>query len=678
MRAFIIRPFGTRKGIDFEKVESALIAPALKKIGAEGGTTGEIMEAGNIRIDMFQLLLAADLVVADISTNNPNAFYELGIRHALQEKRTFMIRAKPRPSEADTAEAKKEQEVPFDLKTDRYFEYDPASPEQSLDRLTEALHDTANSERQDSPVFLLLPDLRPQPRERFTPVPLGFGDEVQKAEKNNNPAKLTLLGMEAQGFPWESTGLRVVGRALFLINQHRASRTTWESLLKLDDLDLEANINLGNIYQRLGDLTASDLALDRAVHCAASPEDLAEVHGQMGRNKKDRWTRVWSIAKPEDKPQLAINSPLLVEAYDQYFMAYRQDLDSYYPGLNALGLAQIIAELADKFPEVWNSQFADENEAAQKLTEIKRKRDQIATALQLRFDAGLAPDASARDKQDKWLISSAGDLAIFNQPNPNRALFFYRKAADTLGPFVFGSVQKQLKLFSDLGVMKDKVDKAIASLPQPPASPASSQIERVILFTGHRIDAANRKAPRFPQAKESVARAAIRQALEDERRNTAGSLLGIAGGANGGDILFLESCDELGIPTELLLALPDDQFVNASVDSDDKSWTDRFYTQLQKHPNPPVLAESPELPKWLQFKKNYDIWQRNNLWLLSAALSHVPNHLTLIALWDGEPGDGPGGTEHMVNLAKERGAKTCILDTKTLFGFEARSATPSG
>src|SRR5215831_2919731 len=155
MRAFIIRPFGTRKGIDFDAVENELIGPALKNIGAEGRTTGEILEAGNIRIDMFQQLLIADLVVADISTNNPNAFYELGIRHALQEKRTFLIRAKlSRPS---TLEEAKESDVPFDIKTDRYFEYDPAKPAGSLDKLTEALRDTVASNRQDSPIFLSLP-----------------------------------------------------------------------------------------------------------------------------------------------------------------------------------------------------------------------------------------------------------------------------------------------------------------------------------------------------------------------------------------------------------------------------------------------------------------------------------------------------------------------------------------
>ncbi len=668
MRAFIVRPFGARNGIDFDRVERVLIAPALKDIGATGGTTGEIMEAGNIRIDMFQQLLAADLVVADISTNNPNVFYELGIRHSLQEKRTFLIRAKTRSPQALAEDAKKE-EVPFDLKTDRYFEYDPTCPEESADKLAQALRQTVNSEKQDSPVFLLLPELKPQDRQHFLPVPLSFSEEAQRAQIENDPTKLTLLCFEAQGSAWESTGLRLVGRTLLAINQTRVSRITWEILLKLDELDLEANINLGNIYQRLGDLTASDQALDRALRRANNPKDLAEVHGQMGRNKKDRWTRAWSKENPADRDRLAIQSPWLVDAYEQYCMAYRQDLDSYYPGLNALGLAVIALELAARFPDLWSTAFGDETEASHKLTDIKRKRDQLASALQLRFDSALAPDASAQDKQDKWLLSSAGDHCLLTLPNANRALFFYRKASETWGPFILDSVLRQLKIFRELGVMKEKVEQALTALPPAAATAGTSEIERVILFTGHRVDSAKRKTPRFPQSKEPLAKEAIRHALLEQKAITSGSLFGVAGGANGGDILFLELCEELAIPTDMLLTLPDDQFVNASVVSDDPSWEKRFYAQLQKHPDAPVLAQSPDLPKWLRFKDGYDIWQRNNLWLLSQALCKGARQFTLIALWDGEVGDGPGGTEHMVNLAKERGARVVHLNTKEIFGL---------
>jgi hypothetical protein len=292
--------------------------------------------------------------------------------------------------------------------------------------------------------------------------------------------------------------------------------------------------------------------------------------------------------------------------------------------------------------------------------------------LQLVFDSALAADAAKIDKKDEWLLSSAGDFYLLALPAANKAVAFYRKASDSGGPFVLGAARKQLNMLSELGVMKEKAEQALASLPPAPADRASLEIDRVILFTGHRVDAAGREKARFPQSKEPVARDAIRRAIQAQKNLTTGSLLGISGGANGGDILFLETCEELGVPTEMLLALPESQFVNASVASDDLSWEERFNALLRKHPNPPVLAESSELPKWLQFKRGYDIWQRNNLWLLSQALSKVARHLTLIALWDGETGDGPGGTEHMVSLAKQRDARVVHLNTKELFGLETR------
>ena len=666
MRAFIIRPFGIRKGIDFDAVERDLVGPALENIGADGRTTGEILEAGNIRIDMFQQLLVADLVVADITTNNPNAFYELGIRHALQEKRTFLIRAQlPRPQTADEL---KEADVPFDLKTDRYFEYDPRSPGASLGKLTQALRETAANNRQDSPVFLSLPNLKAQSKESFTPIPLGFGEEVQRAEKDKDARKLTLLGLETGGFPWESTGLRNVGRAQLFIEHYGAAKTAWESLRRLDDYDLEANTALGNIYQRLDDLTSSNQALDRALQAATSPADLAEIHGQLGRNKKDLWTRSWSTApSTEEKARKALDSPLLLEAYAQYLDAFRLDLNSYYPGLNALFLAVIILQLAARYPDVWSAPFADDSSASAKLTEIGRKQDQIAQALQLRFDSADAPVPEGA-RQDMWFLSSAGDLNLLTQPpNPRRASYFYKKAAAVGGDFALDSARRQLVMLTQIGVLNPQIEEVLSSFPPESAPATEHRIDRVLLFTGHRVDSADRAQPRFPANKEGVAREAIRNAIGQEKDLTSGSLVGIAGGANGGDILFLEACDDLGIKTEMLLALPEDQFIAASVDNEDKSWVRRFHAQLEMHPNRPVLADSPELPHWLQFKRGYDIWQRNNLWLLSEALCLAPNNVTVIGLWDGQTGDGLGGTEHMISLARERGARFIRLDTKKLF-----------
>src|SRR5262245_61131386 len=118
MRAFIVRPFGIKDGVDFDRVERELLQPALKRLaefGIEvtGGTTVDINRAGNIREAMFRLLVVACPVIADVTIHNANVFYELGIRHALRPCHTFMLRS--------NVEGHK---YPFDLQTDRYLLYD--------------------------------------------------------------------------------------------------------------------------------------------------------------------------------------------------------------------------------------------------------------------------------------------------------------------------------------------------------------------------------------------------------------------------------------------------------------------------------------------------------------------------------------------------------------------------
>src|SRR5581483_726813 len=91
---------------------------------------------------------------------------------------------------------------------------------------------------------------------------------------------------------------------------------------------------------------------------------------------------------------------------------------------------------------------------------------------------------------------------------------------------------------------------APVALPEPQGAP------RVILFTGHRLDAPARPTPRFPAAKESQARARIREAVASIQAKGNGTLIGLSSGASGGDILFHEVCEELNIPSQMFLVLP--------------------------------------------------------------------------------------------------------------------------
>jgi tetratricopeptide (TPR) repeat protein len=285
MRAFIVRPFGVKKDVDFDAVERELIGPALDQVGITGRTTGEIVSQGNIREDMFRLLLTADLVIADLSIHNANVFYELGLRHSLRDKHTVLVRAAV-------------DDVPFDLLTDRYLPYDPKNPAVSGEKLSAAIRASLASESPDSPVFRLLPGLHPQAPSVFKPVPRGFQEEVEIARAADYPGDLALLASEAQGFEWEMEGLRLVARAQFESKEMEGARLSWEAIRDNDPDHLEANLLLGTIYQRLGNLTKSDLALKRALEGnVRRNSDRAEAFALRGRNAKTRWVQGWRAGR---------------------------------------------------------------------------------------------------------------------------------------------------------------------------------------------------------------------------------------------------------------------------------------------------------------------------------------------------------------------------------------------
>lgn len=665
MRAFIVRPFGVKpdkqgRTVDFDAVERELIAPVLQQLGIAGRTTGEIAAAGNIREDMFRMLIAADIVIADISIHNANAFYELGIRHALRPRRTFMIRCR-----AD--------EAVFDLATDRYLEYDRDRPAYGRSALLEGLRQTLGNERTDSPVFLLLPNLPALSYDQLLPVPLDFREAVDLATSKRRLGDLRLLAAEIRGFESESVGLRHIGRAQFRCEAYPGARITWEAVREVDgDMDLEANLLLGTIYERLGKLTESSQAVARALgNPQAKRSERAELLALSARNAKKQWLRDWRDLPAGERQPAALRSPRLDEAITAYTDGYAADQNHFYSGLNALALLTVANELAVAVPDAWQERFGTDTDAATELSTRQTRASQLAAAVAL--SVGSASEQAQRTgTRDVWAGISAADLRLLTSKRPGFVASAYREALANADDLAVASARAQLELYRQLGVFKTNVDAGLQVFPAKPATaPAVSGPEpRAILFTGHMIDTSDRKEPRFPPEQEAAARQAIRAALEIELAQPGGVKGGIAGGANGGDLLFHEVCAELGIPTELYLALPPEQFVAKSVAPGGPAWIERFERAYGRLPHP-VLATSEELPRWLRGKADYDIWQRNNMWMLHNALALGLDRLTLIALWDEQPGDGAGGTADTVAEARARGAKVVILNTRRLFGLHA-------
>ena len=662
MRAFIIRPFGTKNDINFDDVETKLIDPALSRLGVTGRTTMEIRRQGNIRLDMFQRLLTADLIIADISIHNANVYYELGVRHALRGKRTFLIHAQGTGIKTD--------EVPFDVKTDRYLAYDANDPAASLADLIEGLRQTINSEEHDSPIFQMLPDLAEQDRARFLPIPRDFREEVERARAAKERGDLELLATEAGGFEWEIEGLRVVGRAQYNLKAFEGARATWEAVRKLDPLDVEANTMLGTIYQRLCDLTSSDQALQRVLNRKGlDKEGRAEVQSLLGRNAKTRWTNDWSNAGSlEERQRQALRSPYLDESLEAYEHAFKEDLNHFYSGLSTLGLLTMQTMLAELLPDVWAERFEDEGEAARELAVRKKAVEKVCASADLSLKAA-AERLEREQLSDIWAEISKADLCFLTSKKATKVSDAYRRALVEAPAFAKDAVRRQLSLYQQLGLLSENVAAVLGAIPAEsgPLSSTESIAKRALLFTGHMIDAPGRQTPRFPPDKIEIARQKIAEAVAAEQQISGGIAYGVAGCANGGDILFHQVCEAMGIPTRIFLALPREQYIRESVAPAGPQWVEDFNRLVRSRPVR-MLCDSSELPRWLQEKSNYNIWQRNNLWNLHNALAAVGGeNVTLIALWNGATGDGPGGSGDMVQRASERGAKTVILNTNKIF-----------
>jgi hypothetical protein len=143
------------KTFDLDKSYRILIKPAVEAAGATCVRADEIVHAEVIDVPMYEQLLQADLVVADLSTLNANAFFELGVRYALRPRATVAI-------------AESGFKNPFDTNHISTLPYehlgkgiDAEEAERFKAKLTEVCRTVLSSERTDSPIYTFIRDLQP-------------------------------------------------------------------------------------------------------------------------------------------------------------------------------------------------------------------------------------------------------------------------------------------------------------------------------------------------------------------------------------------------------------------------------------------------------------------------------------------------------------------------------------
>lgn len=661
-RAFVIRPFGSKKDsagneINFDRVHNELIGPALTEAGLEGGTTGEIVDSGNIREDMFSLILEADLVVCDISVHNANVFYELGIRHALRKKSTVMIKGQPTPDG-----------TPFDLLTDRYLAYDTANPAATKDKLLETITATLKTARAtDSPIFQMLPSLPEADPSTVEVVPLDFSEEVSRARAAQSKGWLRLLSEEVRSrrFRWE--GLKLVAAAQWDLKDWAGARKSCEAIREVHPDDIAANLALANIFERLYREERRPELLEDSNHAINRVLDSQKVTGKQraealalrGRNQKTEWRLLFDdLETIEERRQAAMNRAL-IRSYESYRDAFFDDLNHFYPGLAALQMGTILVDLSEE--DYWYDAFDSDAKA----DDYKREIIEEVGTLRHLVPASVRAELRRIPRHDSerfWAeISEADVLFLTVEKREQRVVKAYCDAIPLDKPFAWDAACGQLKLFASLGVKAELAEKVIdqveARLTEyknkngKPQNGAGKPVHLVVV-AGHRIDAPGRSDPRFPAVREEQARTLIREALQ-KLLDAEYETVGLASAAPGADILAHEVFGELGLTSTICLPMPAADFARLAFEDLD-SWRSRFLDLTKEH-DVLELSDREGLPRWLHGSQT-DSWERGNRWVMQMALTSNAKRITLIALWDGkEHGDAPGGTAHMVQLGRDAG-----------------------
>jgi hypothetical protein len=186
---------------------------------------------------------------------------------------------------------------------------------------------------------------------------------------------------------------------------------------------------------------------------------------------------------------------------------------------------------------------------------------------------------------------------------------------------------------------------------------ANALPRKVLLFSGHMIDAPGRKDERFPPYQESTAANAIAEMLD--RIGAGPDDLAICGGACGGDLLFAEAALSRNVRLELYIPFDEQTFLANSIDFADADWRSRFFAAKRRailHIAADALGPS-----------TGDPYERNNLRMLESAIRFGPEKIEFICLWNGQGGDGAGGTQHLKQEVQCRAGRVHWLDTRKLW-----------
>ncbi|MGB5636558.1 MAG: tetratricopeptide repeat-containing protein, partial [Waterburya sp.] len=678
--AFVVMPFGRKKGpderwIDFNSIYQDLIKPALIAAGFEPFRADEETVSGDILTDMFQELLLADLVIADLSIDNANVFYELGVRHALRKRGLIHIQCR-------------RAYLPFDIFNVRTLPYhcdengqsDPQYREQDRIAIAKMARATWKSDhnRIHSPIFNLLDGLpEPDRKSLRTPLAVGYWDEyhnwqqrVAIAERQDRIGDILLLTEEVRNPLIKSEAIAKAGQALRNLGNYQLALKQYLLGLELEPKNSQFRCEEAFHLSRLKRYDEAVVQLESLLR--DEPSNIKAITF-LARIYKEIWKQRWvGISKQPERLTKAYESAhLLQKAIETYLEAYRLDQNHYHSGINALNLSAILKYLA--------GQIGKNSDPEEKT--IIHQSSALSGAVQFSLES-----AAKYHANNFWVFLSLGDLAVCTARNLQQVTRAYKKALNLLwnNKFALLSTLESLRLAESLNFRPEYVKAGIDVLQeelnrielQEDAIAFPQKAEKppqVFLFSGHMIDSLNRPQPRFPPGMETEAQQKIEEVLDKLQADT--SNLAIAPGiACGGDILFLEACLERQMKVEAYLPFETAEFVKQSVSFAGDDWVERFY-KIKNHPQVKIHLQRERIGP---VPVGDDPFERNNRWALYSSLGYGIDRIRLVVLWDGKGGDGKGGTGDMVNQVRQLGGIVEHIDTTKFDYWKTKGKKAAG
>lgn len=341
---FVAMPFGVKDNtsahlkVDFDALYATCVRPAAEEAGLEVIRADEEMLGGFIQRPMYERLLLAEVVVADLTFANPNVFYELGVRHAARPWATVLICAKG-------------QERPVDVSPLRstLYELDRggalADPPGLRGKLTEQLRTALGGKTTDSPLFQLLDGypgvvMSARATETFRARALWTSELVARAYRVRAPARDRDEALRELAAIEEQIAALPEGDDELFASLMLAYRSleSWDEMIRIAEaLPAEISVAAGTREQLAVALNRRNgrgdrlRAIDLLEELLEREGESSEALGILGRCHKDRWREKHASADPGAGDAL----DAAIAAYGRGFSADPRD---YYPGVNLLTL----------------------------------------------------------------------------------------------------------------------------------------------------------------------------------------------------------------------------------------------------------------------------------------------------------------------------------------------------